>query len=147
MQTKLDVVLQSKGSEVHSVSPTTTVVDAVRTMNRERLGALLVKDADRVVGIFSERDVLCRVVDQGLDPSSTEVAKVMTKELVTVAPEATVEEAMTVVTEKRCRHLPVMSGAQLKGLISIGDLTRWVTRNQEIQIQDLVKYITGKYPA
>jgi CBS domain-containing protein len=142
----LNAVLSSKGDTVHSVAPTASVLDAVRKMNGERIGSLLVRAGDDVVGIFTERDVLTRVVDQGRDPAVTTVAEVMTRDLVAVNASITVEEAMAVVTEKRCRHLPVMDGAQLLGLVSIGDLTRWVSRHQEIHIQDLVNYITGKYP-
>jgi CBS domain-containing protein len=143
----LSAVLASKGHTVHSVAPTASVLEAVRKMNTERIGALLVCAENDVVGIFTERDVLTRVVDQGRDPGATTVAEVMTRDLVAVKPSITVEEAMAVITEKRCRHLPVMDGAQLLGLVSIGDVTRWVSRHQETHIQDLVNFITGKYPA
>jgi CBS domain-containing protein len=123
-----------------------TVIDAVRKMNSERIGAVLVTDADQLVGIFTERDVLLRVVDADQDPRSTPVADVMTRQPVVVKPSTTVEEAMAVVSEKRCRHLPVVENDQLVGLVSAGDLTHWVTRNQEYHIQDLVNYITSKYP-
>jgi len=146
MESTLGMILQDKGSTVHGVAPDETVLDAVRAMNRAGIGALLVLNGDEVVGIFTERDVLRRVVDAGLDAATTKVAKVMTRELVAVRPATTVTEAMTVVTEKRCRHLPVMEGDRLLGLISIGDLTRWYTRSQEVQIRDLVNYITGRYP-
>ncbi len=146
MESTLGMILQEKGSAVHSVAPDATVLDAVRMMNRAGIGSLLVLNGDEVIGIFTERDVLRRVVDAGFDASATTVAKVMTRELVTVGPATTITEAMTVVTEKRCRHLPVMDGERLLGLISIGDLTRWYTRSQEIQIRDLVNYITGRYP-
>jgi CBS domain-containing protein len=142
----LNAVLSSKGNTVHSVSPTASVLEAVRIMNKERIGSLLVCADNELIGIFSERDVLIRVVDEGRDPGKTTVAEVMTRELVVVRPSMTVEEAMAVVTERRCRHLPVMDESNLLGLVSIGDLTRWVTRNQEIHIQDLVNFITRKYP-
>ena len=142
----LNAVLSSKGNTVHSVSPTVSVLEAVRIMNKERIGSLLVCADNELIGIFSERDVLIRVVDEGRDPGKTTVAEVMTRELVVVRPSMTVEEAMAVVTERRCRHLPVMDESKLLGLVSIGDLTRWVTRNQEIHIQDLVNFITRKYP-
>lgn len=146
MKSSLGMILQEKGSAVHSVAPDAIVLDAVRTMNRAGIGSLLVLNGDEVVGIFTERDVLRRVVDAGLDASTTTVAKVMTRELVTVGPATTVAEAMAVVTEKRCRHLPVMEGDRLLGLISIGDLTREYTHSQAVQIRDLVNYITGRYP-
>ena len=146
MRDTLDAVLQHKGSTVQTVAPQSTVLEAVRKMNAERIGALLVCDNERPVGMFTERDVLCRVVDSGRDPHDTHVSEVMTTELVVVGPTTTVDEAMAVVTAKRCRHLPVVAGDRLVGLVSAGDLTRWVTRNQQHQIQDLVNYITGRYP-
>jgi CBS domain-containing protein len=147
MHDKLSSVLRHKGPQVQQVSPAASVLDAVRQMNAQRIGSLLVTENDRVVGIFSERDVLSRVLDQGKDPAETPVAEVMTTDVVTVSPSTTVEDALSVISEKRCRHLPVMDGDSLLGLVSIGDLTRWVTRHHEAHIQDLVKYITRKYPA
>ena len=146
MNNTLASVIAEKGSSVHSIEPTATVQDAVRKMNQEHVGALLVTEHDRPVGMFTERDVLSRIVDPGRRAEQTTVAEVMTREMVTVRPTTLVEEAMAVVTEKRCRHLPVMDGEKLLGLVSAGDLTRWMTRGQEVHIQDLVNYITGAYP-
>lgn len=146
MQSNLSAVLQSKGHEVLTIAPDKTVIEAVRTMNEHGIGSLLVMNGDEVVGIFTERDVLRRVVDAELDPRTTKVAKVMTRELVTVRQRMTVTEAMAVVTETRCRHLPVIEDGRLLGMVSIGDLTRWVSREQAFHIQDLVNYITGQYP-
>ena len=147
MENSLSILLKDKGTDVYNISPDASVTDAVRMMNDRGVGALLVVADDRPVGMFTERDVLRRVVDAGREPSSTKVADVMTRELVTVRPGTTVQEAMGVVTEKRCRHLPVMDGETLCGMVSIGDLIRWTTRKQAIHIQDLVNYITGRYPA
>ena len=147
MTDTLAAVLTNKGHDIYSVTPEVPVLEAVRKMNEEHIGALVVYSNKERVGMFTERDVLCRVVDQGRDPAATKVADVMSTELVVVKPSTTVEEAMAVITERRCRHLPVMEESRLVGLVSIGDLTRWVTRNQEIHIQDLVNFITGKYPA
>jgi len=146
MQNTLADVIAVKGSTVHSVAPEATVLDAVRAMNRQKIGALLVQNGTEVVGIFTERDVLCRVLDSERDPEATKVSEVMSTELVAVQPSTRVEEAMAVITEKRCRHLPVLDDGELVGLVSIGDLTRWVSRHQEGHIQDLVNYITNKYP-
>ena len=146
MQSNLSAVLKHKGHTVLTVAPDATVINAVRTMNEHGVGSLLVMNGDEVVGIFTERDVLRRVVDSELDPQTTKVAKVMTRELVTVRQKTTVTEAMAVVTEKRCRHLPVIEDGRLLGMVSIGDLTRWVSREQAYHIQDLVNYITGQYP-
>lgn len=146
MQSDLSSVLQQKGHDVFTIAPDKTVLEAVRTMNEHGVGSLLVMNGDEVVGIFTERDVLRRVVDAELDPRTTRVAKVMTRELVTVRQRTTVTEAMAVVTETRCRHLPVIEDGRLLGMVSIGDLTRWVGREQAYHIQDLVNYITGQYP-
>ena len=147
MQNTLETVLASKGPAIHYVVPEAKVIDAVRTMNEERIGAVLVCVSGEMVGIFTERDVLCRVVDEGRDPAVTKVVEVMTSEVVAVRPTTRVEEAMAVITEKRLRHLPVVDDeGLLRGLVSAGDLTRWASRNQEIHIKDLVNYITGKYP-
>ena len=143
---KLQAILDHKGPDVHKVAPETPVLKAVRTMNEQHIGSLLVTRGDEIVGVFSERDVLCRVVDEEKDPASTTVGEVMTSTVVVVDPSMPVTDAMALIAEKRCRHLPVIEDGTLKGLVSIGDLTRWVTRNQETHIQNLVDYITGKYP-
>jgi len=146
MHATLQELLRHKGDKVHTISPEHTVLSAVQYMNDEKIGSLLVHNEHGVLGIISERDILCRVVDAQLDTTTATVGQIMTKELVTVKPTTTMEEAMSVCTEKRCRHLPVMDGDRLVGLISSGDLTRWVVRNQAFHIQDLVGYITSKYP-
>jgi len=146
MTDTLAVILDEKGNTVHSVAPTASVLDAVRKMNDARIGALLVLEDERPVGMFTERDVLTRVVDQRRDPGETPIADVMSTEVVAVKPNTTVDEAMAVITERRCRHLPVIEDGRLRGMVSIGDLTRWVTRKQRYEIQDLVNFITGKYP-
>jgi CBS domain-containing protein len=132
MQDTLETVLAGKGAAIHYVIPETTVLDAVGKMNEERIGALLVCISGEMVGIFTERDVLCRVVGEG--------------RVVAVRSTTSVEEAMAVFTEKRFRHLPVVDDGELKGLVSSGDLTRRMSRNQEGHIQDLMNFITGKYP-
>jgi CBS domain-containing protein len=99
------------------------------------------------IGMFTERDVLVRVVDGERDANKTLVSEVMTRDLIVVRPETSVSDAMSIITHRRCRHLPVMDADTVIGLVSIGDLTRWVTRHQEVEIEDLVRYITGSYPA
>lgn len=146
MQETLETVLARKGASVHYVIPETPVLDAVRKMNQERIGALLVCEQGEMVGIFTERDVLIRIVDEGRDPKTTRVMDVMTSDVVAVRPETGVEEAMAIISERRFRHLPVLNEGALVGLVSSGDLTRWVSRNQEGHIQHLENFITGKYP-
>jgi CBS domain-containing protein len=141
MENMLIEVIHEKGNVIHSVSPDTTIAEAVRKMNDNRIGAIVVMEGDRLVGIFTERDVLTRVAGQDLDPQATPVSQVMTSDVVTVKSTTTVEEAMRIVTELRFRHLPIMDEERLIGLVSSGDLTRWVVRDQEDTIHDLVNYI------
>jgi CBS domain-containing protein len=96
----------------------------------------------RPVGIFTERDVLVRVVAERLDPDATPIRQVMTSPLVAIGPDQTVEDAMVIITKRRCRHLPVMDGNDLLGMVSIGDITRSLISHQKAEIQDLVSYIT-----
>jgi CBS domain-containing protein len=147
MHTPLKVLLEEKGSLVHKIKPQATVLEAVNVMNEKRVGALLVEDSGKPVGIFTERDILSRVVASSNKPEETSVAKVMTGNLVVVGPETTVKEAMAICTENRYRHLPVMDGENLVGMISSGDLTRWVTKSQSTEIQHLLRYVSGQYPA
>ena len=146
MQDTLSAVLGTKGSSVFFVAPEVRVLDAVRKMNQEHIGALLVCESNELVGIFTERDVLTRVVDAGRDPGATKVVDVMTSEVETVRSSTGVQDAMALISERRFRHLPVIDDGELLGVVSSGDLTRWVSRNQEGHIKDLVNYITGKYP-
>lgn len=135
-------VLEHKGSDVETVPAETTVLAAVQRMNDRKIGALLVTVGGKPVGIFTERDVLVRVVAAGLDPRLTPVNEVMTRNPVVVGTTVTVSEAMMVITERRCRHLPVVDDGGLRGLISIGDLMSWLVRHQQRTIEDLHDYMT-----
>jgi CBS domain-containing protein len=141
MQTPIRKVLALKGHNVASISHDQTVLAAVTQMNDGRIGALIVTHDDRPVGIFTERDVLTRVIAQHLDAGRTVVKEVMTRNLFTVTASATVMEAMMTMTDRRCRHLPVMDGDALVGMISIGDLTSWVVRDQQRTIEELHDYL------
>lgn len=141
MNTPISALLDRKGSTVHTVSPTLTIAAAVEEMNRHRIGSIVVIEDNRLVGIFTERDVLRRVVGDGLDPKIMRVADVMTTNLVTVTPETSVEETMHIFADKRCRHLPVMSGGRMVGLISIGDISRWVADMNRAEAEHLKTYI------
>jgi CBS domain-containing protein len=143
----VSTVIAEKGKQVYVVAPGTTVRAAVRDMNDHGVGALVVAERGVPVGIFSERDVLRRVVDKGLDPETTRVRAVMTRDLIVVRPETRVDEAMELMTRHRVRHLPVVEHGKLDGMISIGDLLRRVTMLQEAEIDHLVDYITGRHPA
>jgi len=146
MHNHLSEVLREKGSTVYSVGPDHSVKQAVDLMNDKGVGSVLVMEGERVRGIFTERDVLRRVVAVGLSPDDTLVREVMTSDCIVVEPKTTVGETMSVITEKRVRHLPVVDGQKLLGLVSIGDLTRWVVRSQRFELKELYGYITGRYP-
>ena len=120
-----------------------TVAEAVADMVHHHVGAVLVVDEGRLSGIFTERDVLQRVVGAGLDPKSARVAEVMTKELVTLTPSSTVEQAMEIFTDRRCRHLPVLEDGRIIGVISIGDVTRWTVDSHRAEAEHLKNYISG----
>jgi len=137
-------LLAEKGRQVYTIRKGATVCEAVREMNRKGVGALLVMADDRPVGIFTERDVLRRVVDVDRDPELTKVVEVMTPDPVTVPPSTRVEEAMAEMTSRRFRHLPVLEAGEVVGLVSIGDIMRWVMMHMEDDLQHMTEYITGK---
>jgi CBS domain-containing protein len=141
MNVPVEKLLEIKNEELEAVTPQTTVMEAVDRMNRRRIGSVLVMEGDRLAGIFTERDVLTRVVPHKLDPVKTPVSEVMTRQPVVIAPGTTVQEAMMVVTDTRKRHLPVVQSGRVLGLVSIGDLTRWVVRDQQRTIDDLFDYV------
>jgi CBS domain-containing protein len=147
MNTALEKVLEQKGRQVIVTSPAQSVLDAARIMREKKVGALVVLEEGKPVGIFTERDVLNRVVAGNGDPAKTKVSEVMTSDVVVVCPSTTVEQAMVIVTEKRVRHLPVMEGDELLGVVSSGDLTHWIAKRQKYAIENLIRYITGEYPA
>jgi CBS domain-containing protein len=147
MNAPITAILDRKGRNVFSISSTATVSDAVAEMNRHRVGSILVIDNGRLVGIFTERDVLRRVVGAGVDPKTSRVADVMTANVITISPEATIDETMRIFTEKRCRHLPVLDEGRLAGTISIGDITRWVADSNRAEAEHLKNYIAGGFPA
>jgi CBS domain-containing protein len=137
-------VLAEKGRHVYTVGKGATVAEAVREMNEKGVGALLVMDGRRPVGIFTERDVLRRIVDGDKDPALVRVAEVMTRSPITISPDARIEEAMALMTERRFRHLPVVDSGEVVGMLSSGDLMRWITMNQEAYIRQMTEYITGR---
>ena len=139
-------ILKEKGTTIHRASGDVTVLAAVEMMSGKRIGALMVCEEGQPIGIFSERDLMTRVILAGRDPATTRVEEVMSRDVVFVEPSTSAEEAMAVMTERRCRHLPVVSGGSVVGLISIGDLVRWESRDQAFHIRMLTDYIQGKYP-
>jgi CBS domain-containing protein len=138
-------ILAVKGGHVWSVGPDATVLQAAALMNEHKIGALVVLDGGHIAGMFTERDVLRRVVGGQRDPATTRVAEVMTPDVVCCKPETTVEEARVAVKDRRIRHLPVLDGDEkLLGMVSIGDLNAFEAASQEHTIHLLHEYISGR---
>jgi CBS domain-containing protein len=138
-------VLAVKGEQVHSVSPQTTVLDTIRKMNQHKIGAVLVMHEGQVAGIFTERDVLRRVIGEEKSPANVRVAEVMTEDLICVEPETDLDDVAAIMKQKKIRHIPVCdSQGKLHGMISIGDLNSYHASNQEQQIHFLNEYIYGR---
>jgi CBS domain-containing protein len=138
-------ILERKGSQVWTIGPDATVLQAALVMNEHKIGATLVTDGGRVIGVFSERDILRRVVGEQRDPAQTRVADVMTQEVICCKPETTLEEAGAAMMNRRIRHLPVLDGGgQLLGLVSIGDLNAYKQMHQEQTIFLLNEYLYGR---
>ncbi|MFZ5497334.1 MAG: CBS domain-containing protein [Verrucomicrobiota bacterium] len=143
MNTAIATLLAGKSRALHTVPSNVTVFEAVQKMNQHRIGAMLVVDGAGLAGIFTERDALTRVIAGSLDPKTTPLAEVMTRNVLTVTPQTTVQEVMDIFAEKRCRHLPVLQEGRLAGLISIGDVSRWVANAHRAEAESLRSYIAG----
>ena len=134
------ILARKKVSTVWSIGPNATVIDAIRFMDEKNVGALPVVDNGKLVGIVSERDYTRKVILKGRSSKDTPVSDIMTRELVTVNPRDGVTECMRIITEKRVRHLPVLEGADLVGILSIGDVVNWLISAQEAMIENLERY-------
>jgi len=126
------------GEPVHSVGPNTLVTECVRTMAAEKIGALIVMDGERLIGIFTERDALNKVLAAGLDPRSTKVSEVMTKDPTSAPPTMTIGSAMQLITNRRFRHLPIVQDGKVLSVISSGDLTHWLVKDQLGEVKEIV---------
>lgn len=144
MEMSLRGVLEDKpDNTVFSVTPEATVREAVTVMVEGGVGCVLVLQGDRLHGLFTERDLMCRVVGKDRSPERTRITDVMTTEVATVGPDVTVGEAMALCTQRRLRHLPVYEDDRLIGLVSAGDLTKAAIRDKQHTIDDLINYIYG----
>ena len=134
-------LLDRKGRQVFSIAPGAAVLDAIRLMAERHVGALLVVEGETLSGIVSERDYARKVILMGRSSADTPVRDIMTAAVITVQPETTVEKCMQIMTERRVRHLPVIEGGQVVGMISIGDLVKAVIAEQQQHIEQLESYI------
>lgn len=140
------ILAQKKVSTVWSISPKAMAIDAIRLMDEKNVGALPVVENGRLLGIVSERDYTRKVILKERSSKETPVSNIMTKQLLTVNPSDSVTECMRIMTEKRVRHLPVLEGKHLVGILSIGDVVNWSISAQTATINNLERYITGDYP-
>jgi len=137
-------ILDAKGRDVLRIDASATVLDAVKTMVGENVGALIVTEGGQLAGIVTERDYLRRVTLEGRDEQTTPVREIMSAPFVYIGPDATIEECMAIMTERRFRHLPVLEDErELVGIVSIGDVVKFQSQEQGVQIKFLTEFISG----
>jgi len=140
-------ILFHKTSSLWTVAPEATVYEAIKLMAEKNIGALLVMAGGKLTGIFTERDYARKIALQGKNSRQTHVWEILPKEIVAVTPDDSVEDCMRLMTESRVRHLPVMEGENVVGIVSIGDLVNWIISVQSIAIEQMEQYIAGGVPA
>jgi len=141
--TKVKDILALKGQSVWFVAPDSSVYDAMKLMAEKGIGALMVMQGEKLVGIISERDYARKVILQGRASRTTQVREIMTSHVLYAQPEQNIEECMALMTDKRVRHLPVFDEGRMLGVISIGDLVKSIITEQKFMIEQLEKYISG----
>jgi CBS domain-containing protein len=142
----IDSLLTNKKNSVWSVAPDSTVYDAIQMMSDKNVGALPVMSGGQLLGMFSERDYTRKVVLKGKASKTTAVREIVSSPVISVTPHETVEECMRLMTEHRVRHLPVLDGDRVVGIVSIGDLVNWIISAQNLALSQMEDYISGKYP-
>lgn len=140
---KVKDILQVKGNAVVTVRPDTMIFDALSLMSKYNVGAVLVVDNNNLVGVFTERDYARKIILKGRTSLDTSVSEIMSDELITVHPEESIAECMVLMSDKRVRHLPVVQNGQLIGIISIGDVVKFIIEEQETVIEHFKMYISG----
>jgi signal-transduction protein with cAMP-binding, CBS, and nucleotidyltransferase domain len=146
LQEPVRLVLRQKARALWFTSPEATVYEAIEQMSERRVGALVVLSAGKLAGIITERDYARKVILQGRHSQQTQVREIMTTPVLFVSPDTSVGECMRLMSTRRVRHLPVMEGENVTGMLSIGDLVNWVVTSQDHTIRELTGYITGRYP-
>ena len=146
MSIPVSELLRSKAAAVITVDENTTVYQAIETMDQHRIGCVLVTSGLDLSGIFTERDYLRRIVLQGRTSRTTLVGEVLTRDVVSVGPDSTIESCMALMTEHKIRHLPVMKGRRLVGIVSIGDLVKHVYEEAREKAAQLERLVSGQYP-
>jgi CBS domain-containing protein len=136
-------ILHQKSSALWSVAPQTTVFDAIKLMAEKNIGAVLVISGGKLTGVLTERDYTRKVALEGKTSKKTQVWEIMPRDIISVAPGDSVEDCMKLMTEKRVRHLPVLEGGSVVGIISIGDLVNWIISAQNATIEQMEQYIAG----
>ena len=139
----IEQLLQAKGSDIWSISPQATAYNALQIMAEKNVGALLVMEKEKLMGIFSERDYARKVILKEKSSKNTSVGELMTREVIYISADSTLEESMALMTAKRIRHLPVLKNNQLIGIVTLGDVVRQIISDQKFAIRELEKYITG----
>ncbi|MBI1897717.1 MAG: CBS domain-containing protein [Acidobacteria bacterium] len=143
---KVRTILDRKGRDLWSLPPDASVFDAIRLMSDKQVGALLVIEQGRLTGVVSERDYARKVILQGRSSKDTAVREIMSTGVISVAPDETIDECMRIMTAQHVRHLPVIEEGKVVGILSIGDLVKWIISAQEETIAQLHHYIAGAYP-
>jgi CBS domain-containing protein len=146
MQATVQEILKQKGSRVWTIPGEATIFEAIQLMAARNIGALVVLTDDRLEGIFTERDYTRKVALHGKSSKDTLVGEIISHQLCVAGPDSTIEECMRLMTTNRVRHLPVLDGEALVGLVSIGDLVNYIISAQSVEILQLHNYITGQYP-
>jgi CBS domain-containing protein len=141
----INEILLHKGTTVWTISPDATVFEAIQMMADKNVGAILVSEQEKLIGLISERDYTRKVALKGRSSKELKVREILSERLVHVSPEHSIEECMRLMTENRVRHLPVLEGGKIRGVISIGDLVNWIITAQSTTIRQLETYISG-YP-
>ncbi len=139
---RIQTLLKKKGYDIWRIAPDESVYDAIHLMAEKEVGALIVMDGPRLVGVISERDYARKIILEGRSSGNTKVAEIMSTEVVTTGPDSRIEECMVMMTEHRIRHLPVLDGDEILGVVSLGDLVNYIIAEQRFVIEQMEQYIS-----